>query len=176
MNALPLFSTNAIGTSPVVHVADRLVLYRPDTVRPKAMGYAVRSDATLLIVLEQLKTQRPNESFRGMSQGAMMGIRSKNKATGERTRAAIEQSGVVTRGRPCRVELTRVTTGKMDDDGLVGAMKFVRDGVAKALGFDDREMSIGGMVAGKIPVFYGQRAPGKRGVYAVEILLQWGAP
>jgi hypothetical protein len=170
VTALSLF---AAGTATTIKVADRFILYRPDTVRPKPMGYAIRTASDLLIVLEQLRTQRPNESFRGMSQGAMMGIRAKNKATGERTRAAIEQSGIITRGRPSKVTLTRVTTGKMDDDGLVGAMKFVRDGIAKALGFDDREMSIGGMVAGKIPIFYDQRAPGKRGVYAVEILIEW---
>lgn len=39
---------------------------------------------------------------------------------------------------PCSVRLTRVGRGVLDDDNLVGAMKGVRDEVAKWLGIDDR--------------------------------------
>ena len=39
---------------------------------------------------------------------------------------------------PCSVRLTRVGPGMLDDDNLVGAMKGVRDEVAKWLGIDDR--------------------------------------
>jgi hypothetical protein len=39
---------------------------------------------------------------------------------------------------PCSVRLTRVGPGMLDDDNLVGAMKGVRDEIAKWLGIDDR--------------------------------------
>lgn len=40
---------------------------------------------------------------------------------------------------PCVVRLTRLSTGTLDDDNLRGALKAVRDGVADALGVDDRD-------------------------------------
>lgn len=40
---------------------------------------------------------------------------------------------------PCSVLLTRITPrGRMDDDGLVGALKAIRDEVAAWLAVDDR--------------------------------------
>ncbi len=40
---------------------------------------------------------------------------------------------------PALVTLTRLSVGTMDDDGVVGALKAVRDGVADALGIDDAD-------------------------------------
>jgi hypothetical protein len=40
-----------------------------------------------------------------------------------------------------RVKLTRISAGEMDDDGLTGALKAVRDGVADAFGTDDSSRS-----------------------------------
>src|SRR5678815_1117800 len=37
------------------------------------------------------------------------------------------------------VTLTRISSGSLDDDGLRGALKTVRDGVADWLGVDDRD-------------------------------------
>lgn len=43
---------------------------------------------------------------------------------------------------PCVVRLTRLSAGKMDDDGLAASQKGVRDGIAKALGVDDGSVAI----------------------------------
>jgi hypothetical protein len=40
---------------------------------------------------------------------------------------------------PCTVLLTRMSSRELDDDNLRGALKAVRDGVADALGVDDRD-------------------------------------
>lgn len=40
---------------------------------------------------------------------------------------------------PCSVILTRLSAGHMDDDNLPGALKSVRDEIAKWLGVDDRD-------------------------------------
>ena len=38
---------------------------------------------------------------------------------------------------PCVVTMTRVSSGKMDSDNLVSAMKHIRDGIADWIGIDD---------------------------------------
>lgn len=38
---------------------------------------------------------------------------------------------------PCRVTLERLSTSRLDDDGIANACKRVRDSIAKALGVDD---------------------------------------
>lgn len=40
---------------------------------------------------------------------------------------------------PCTVVLTRLAPRRLDDDNLRGALKACRDGVADALGVDDRD-------------------------------------
>ncbi len=40
---------------------------------------------------------------------------------------------------PCIVTLTRIAPRTLDDDNLRGALKAVRDGIAEALGVDDRD-------------------------------------
>lgn len=42
-------------------------------------------------------------------------------------------------GVPCIVTMTRRSPGTLDDDNLRGALKGVRDGIADALGIDDRD-------------------------------------
>lgn len=39
---------------------------------------------------------------------------------------------------PCTVTLTRISPGTLDDDGPPSALKGVRDGIAEALGVDDK--------------------------------------
>jgi hypothetical protein len=39
---------------------------------------------------------------------------------------------------PCVITLTREGPGTLDDDNLQGALKAIRDGIADALGIDDR--------------------------------------
>lgn len=43
---------------------------------------------------------------------------------------------------PCAVRLTRLSSRELDDDNLRGALKAVRDGVADALGVDDRDSRV----------------------------------
>ena len=43
---------------------------------------------------------------------------------------------------PLTVRLTRRSAGELDDDGLVSAMKSVRDGCADFLGVDDKKRDI----------------------------------
>lgn len=40
---------------------------------------------------------------------------------------------------PCVVRMVRCSAGDLDDDNLRGALKAVRDGIADALGVDDRD-------------------------------------
>lgn len=63
---------------------------------------------------------------------------------------------------PCSVVLTRVAPSSgVDDDNLVGALKAVRDEIAKWLGVDDRKSLT-------VRYLYAQ----KRGPWGVEI--EWG--
>lgn len=65
---------------------------------------------------------------------------------------------------PCSVRLTRVSPrGVADDDNLVGAMKAVRDEVARWLGIDDKHRN-------QVRYFYEQ----KRGPWGV--LIEFGEP
>lgn len=65
-------------------------------------------------------------------------------------------------GLPVVVELTRLSSGTLDDDNLRGALKAVRDGVADALGLrDDSDEK-------RVSFDYRQRLV-KRGTYGVEI-------
>jgi hypothetical protein len=43
---------------------------------------------------------------------------------------------------PCVVTLTRLSAGTMDDDGLAGSCKGLRDGIAEALGIDDGSSAV----------------------------------
>lgn len=63
---------------------------------------------------------------------------------------------------PAVVKLTRVSAGRMDDDGLAAACKGIRDGIAEALGVND-----GGRF---IQFLYDQRK-GPQRVHAVEVLI-----
>lgn len=43
---------------------------------------------------------------------------------------------------PCTVTLTRIAPRELDDDNLRSALKAVRDGIADAIGIDDRNPSV----------------------------------
>ena len=60
-------------------------------------------------------------------------------------------------GGPCVVTLTRVAPRELDDDNLAHAFKAIRDGVADALGVDDRDP--------RVTWGYAQR----RGPYAIVV-------
>ncbi len=73
------------------------------------------------------------------------------------------QKALTYTGPPCRVMLTRLSAGELDDDNAVGALKAVRDAIARWFGVDDGPK-------GPITWRYGQR---KRRVPGVEIVLEW---
>lgn len=67
---------------------------------------------------------------------------------------------------PCEVTITRIAPCALDDDNLVGAAKAFRDGVADALGVDDRDK--------RIAWRYAQRKDKRPRFYAVEIQIRKG--
>lgn len=151
-----------------------IVLWRPDTKTRKAMGWALVEAHCVAICLD-LEVERPNIGFRGMTVGAMMGHRNRVKRERSWARSAVEQAIGKRDAKPAKITFSRVSSGCMDDDGVVGAFKATRDGVADALGVNDRDFSIGGMVPGKTPVFYAQIKPGRQGVKAVILKFEWGS-
>lgn len=64
---------------------------------------------------------------------------------------------------PCHVVLVRVSAGCLDDDNLAYAFKYIRDGVAEALGVDDGSQAI---------TFEYRQQLGKRGEHAILIGLE----
>ncbi len=64
---------------------------------------------------------------------------------------------------PFEVVLTRRSAGVLDDDGLRGALKSIRDGVSDALAVDDGDLDQ--------VVFIYRQATAKRGEYGVEVLV-----
>ena len=68
---------------------------------------------------------------------------------------------------PMSVVITRIAPRALDDDNLAGACKSVRDGVADALGIDDRDPRVKWAVA--------QRR-GRPRAYGAEIVLSWTDP
>jgi hypothetical protein len=178
-----------------------LLLERDDLKRDKRMGWAIdnmraierkvvpAAGRSLLMYLCQLKTK-------SLNQGAALGFMTQAqrlrffasrtayiKSLRDRSCSAIAQAApyfAVRLDTPSRVILTRVCSGKLDDDNLVGAFKPVRDGVADALGIDDRVFVISNVVgqpaqasSGHIPLQYRQEAPGKRKCCGVRIEILW---
>lgn len=80
-------------------------------------------------------------------------------------RGAVLQHLPAKRLLPCTVTMTRVSAGELDDDNLSGAFKAIRDGVADALGIDDRDK--------RVRWKYGQAKCG-RGEYGVIIQFEVG--
>ena len=72
---------------------------------------------------------------------------------------------------PLEVTITRVSARRLDDDNLVAAGKPCADGVADALGVNDRAFVLFGDRPG-IKLSYAQRSEG-RGVFAVEVSLRF---
>lgn len=64
---------------------------------------------------------------------------------------------------PLVVTLTRIAPRTLDSDNLASSQKHVRDGIAMALGIDDRDP--------RVEWRYAQR-PGGKGEYAVQVCIQ----
>lgn len=175
--------SRAIPTPPpgLARPRDGIVLMRPDTKRPKAMGWAVVTEQRVTVYLDHLKTKSPNVTRRifgghfskSMQMRIMASIANENKAQCERAMSAVEQClphledvlGV----KPSSIKVIRISRGRLDDDNLVGALKYIRDGIAEALLVDDKTFTLGK------DFFCEQRTPGKAGVYGVLIEIVWGA-
>lgn len=83
------------------------------------------------------------------------------RTKGHRTTCALALGPQVsTHSLPVRVLMTRIAPRALDDDNLRGALKACRDGVADALGVDDRDP--------RVMWSYDQKR-GRPGEYAVEI-------
>jgi hypothetical protein len=64
---------------------------------------------------------------------------------------------------PIAVTIRRIAPGMLDSDNLAGSQKHVRDGIADALGIDDRDP--------RVAWIYSQMR-GDRGVYEIEIIVE----
>lgn len=86
------------------------------------------------------------------------------RAKVQRTATALALRGAVRAiVLPVVVTITRIAPRALDDDNLSGAAKHVRDGIADALGIDDRDPC----VTWKI-----EQARGGKGEYAVRIQIE----
>ena len=158
----------------------------PEIVRRKVGGWFLGAHRSLLVYIalsKSSKLESLNVHAGGWASKATMARMhaadgNRRKSHTYRVVAALEQAhthfGAVCGSCPSRTTIVRVSSGRLDDDNLVGACKGIRDGIAEALGFDDRLFTIGG-VAGveSFPLFYTQAKPGQRGVYACQIELKW---
>jgi len=135
----------------------------------------------LTIYLSQLRTKSPND-FQAPQRNTRwrnMAIDADYKETcSGRAMMAIADAGVASFGRPSSIKLTRISTGKIDrHDNVRGALKYVVDGIAEALGFNDAELADSPSRAGTIPITYERESPHRRGVRGVRIELTWkGTP
>jgi hypothetical protein len=127
-----------------------------------------------LLVMLPLRTKNPlNTGFGTFSQVARIVATKRRKEEREVSKlalvAALRRRGLFPSAFiPCLVTLTRVSIGTLDDDGLAASCKGIRDGIADALELDDGDRS-------RLCFRYAQRK-GKRGVFAVEVLLERAAP
>ncbi len=176
-------------------------IWRPDTVHPKAMGWAVIEEIALAegfepvwrFYLAQLKTERPNTFMRfgndpKKARRAAMGMKKRFTDQAEWAAAALEQlskkEGVEPGDldMPREVTLTRVSFGaRADSDAVVGALKWIRDAVAEALGFDDDRFVVRHDSDAREPPLdrvwlrYEQSDSFKAGVFGVRASVAWRA-
>lgn len=174
----PRFRSRMRKKVPLVVPEGAEVLMRPDTVSDThPMGWRLitvgeHEHSTVTAYLHQLRTRTPNEYNRRQQNERFRAQKAK-----EQERAVASAQTAMDLGHdvaPDRVKIVRVSCRPIrDDDNLVSALKWVRDGIADAFEIDDSCFSIGGANPEKIPLFYEQRPSGKGGVYGVEIVCDW---
>lgn len=176
----PRFRSRMRKKVPIVVPDGAEVLMRPDTVSDShPMGWRTWSPGRITVYLHQLRTRTPNEYNRhnGIDRDSFDASKAQERQK-HVTWAQAALDGVANLDGLARVKIVRVSSQKIrDDDNLVGAMKWIRDGIADAFGIDDSRFSslLGSDTAGKIPLHYEQRLSGKPGVFGVFIELAWGA-
>jgi hypothetical protein len=122
-----------------------------------------------LLVVLPLRTQNPlNGGFHNTKLAAILKTRRRHEErqiTRLAMTAALHRRGSPSADwLPATVTLTRLSVATMDTDGLAASNKGIRDGIADALGVGDGARD-------GIVWQYAQRR-GKRGVFAVEVLLE----
>jgi hypothetical protein len=158
----------------------------PELVRRKPGGWFLGAPHSLLVYMALSKSSKieslnvhagPSTSKATMAR-LYAAAGNRRKVHAYRIVAALEQAhkhlGAVLGSRPSKTTIVRVSSGRLDDDNLIGACKGVRDGIAEALGFDDELFSVVGAEPGKLPIFYTQAKPGECGVFACQVELKWG--
>ncbi len=121
---------------------------------------------TAVLVRLPLKTRNPDQSSGfGMTRGAAMAKASRRKRERETARLMViaRRGAVDFPGEPYLVTLTRVSAGRLDRYNLGGTLKSVIDGVADALGIDDREEDR--------LLFELRQRKGPKGFHQVEVLI-----
>jgi uncharacterized protein (DUF849 family) len=163
---------------PLVVPAGAVILFRPDTVsEAHPMGWRDFTvgveGASLIAYLHQLRTRTPNEYNARQDNERFKAQKAEERERQVTCTHAALELGVPMRSKPKKITVARVSSRKIrDDDNLVGALKWIRDGIADALKIDDSEFSIFA-AEGKIPLVYEQRLSGKLGVYGVRIEIEW---
>ena len=155
-------------TAPARGTGSREPVARPGGKPVAARAIAVTSTHTpLRVTIRGLNLETPN-SRRGRSKGAAMAHDHYVKTT----RSCVQLHVAACwrrRDRLTSIHCVRISPGTLDDDGLVSAWKAPLDGIAKAIGIDDRTFVIVGNREG-VPVTFAQEKRGP-GVYGVEIVL-----
>jgi hypothetical protein len=94
--------------------------------------------ASVALVQCELPVRTVSESNR-RDHWAAKARRTRDQRTTVHLRLVGQLRGALERHSGLTVELSRLTARALDDDNLRGALKAVRDGVADALGIDDRD-------------------------------------
>jgi hypothetical protein len=133
--------------------------------------------AAVVVFTLPLHTRNPLNAAWGNSRRAGF-ARANEKRNEEKTtrlyaRAALRAAGLTGAELvPCVVVMTRLSSGEMDDDGLAGALKKVRDGIALALCIDDGSRFI------RFRPRQRKAKPGTQGVevaiFRADVCAMWG--
>ena len=132
---------------------------------------AVRPPAVIRI--DGMRLGSLNRSGYGMSPGAAHARAKEVKAIRACARERVQLARFGISELPAAIHVVRVSAGTLDDDNLIGACKPLLDGVAEALGVNDRSFVIVGERPG-IKVTHEQRSEG-RGRFAVVVELRYAA-
>lgn len=122
----------------------------------------------VIVRIDGLETTTPNTT-RFRTPGGARAHHRRNKVVRETVWARVLAAvGNRVRSRGvASIRVTRFSRGQLDDDNLIAAVKSARDGIAKAIGIDDRWFSVTS-APGKIP-FICEQSPGKPGL-AIEVV------
>lgn len=123
-----------------------------------------------LTVQIPVRTVNPLNIGLGMSRGAAMAKAAAHRREKASARlhvmGALRHLGINPKELlPCVVTLTRKSPSKLDDDGAIACMKWIRDGVAGAIGVDDGSRFIR---------FRVRQRKCKRGEFGVECTIEKG--